>query len=69
MHTGRISLFNDISGIGFIQSDEYPGALKFSYKEIQKTGYRIVCEGQRVLFDVINGARGPVVVNIIPADA
>ena len=68
MHKGRVRFFNDIIGTGFIKTDDYPGIIKFSYKEIKKTGYRIVCENQQVLFDVYDSIRGPVAVNIIPVE-
>ncbi|HON09238.1 MAG: cold shock domain-containing protein [Fibrobacter sp.] len=66
MQNGRVRFFNDIVGCGFIESDCEPGVIRFSYREIRKTGYRIVNEGQLVKFRLVRTSRGPFAVDIIP---
>ncbi|NLG16128.1 MAG: cold shock domain-containing protein [Fibrobacter sp.] len=66
MPSGRVRFFNDIIGSGFIESECEPGVIRFSYRDISKTGYRIVNEGQRVAFKLLRTERGPVAVEIIP---
>lgn len=64
--SGMVSLFNEINGTGFITNSEVPGVIKFTYKDIKQTGYRMVYEGQKVVFDLHFSSRGPRALNIIP---
>jgi CspA family cold shock protein len=65
---GRVSIFNDIYGTGFIIPDIGSGVVKFTYKDIVTNGYRIVCEGQRVQFELRLSAHGPIAVNVTPEE-
>lgn len=68
MSRGFVSSFNEINGTGFIVNDEVPGVIKFTYKDINRQGYRMVYEGQQVIFDLHFTSRGPRALNIIPVE-
>jgi cold shock CspA family protein len=68
MFRGVVSSFNEINGTGFIVNEEVPGVIKFTYKDIKRQGYRMVYEGQQVLFDLHFSSRGPRALNIIPVE-
>lgn len=63
---GRVRLFNDIIGTGYLEPDDGSPVLKFSYKDIIKPGYQLLYEGQTVSFSIFKSDRGPVAVEIIP---
>jgi CspA family cold shock protein len=52
MHSGTVSIFNDINGKGFIVPDNGSEKISVSYRAIEKQGYKILYEGQRVAYDV-----------------
>jgi len=63
--TGTVKWFNEKKGYGFIQTDE--GSDVFvHYSAIQSAGFKTLNEGQRVVFDVEAGAKGPAAVNVRP---
>ena len=66
--TGRVRMFNEIVGSGFIDPDTGTGIIRFSYRDILKTGYRALYEGQRVVFELHHSSRGPIARNIVPDD-
>lgn len=68
MSHGFVSSFNEINGTGFIVNGEVPGVIKFTYKDIIRQGYRMVHEGQQVIFDLHFSSRGPRARNIIPVE-
>ncbi|HFE67429.1 MAG TPA: cold-shock protein [Chloroflexi bacterium] len=54
---GTVKWFNSDKGFGFIERDN--GSDVFvHYSAIEGDGYRSVEDGQRVEFDVVEGARG-----------
>jgi cold shock CspA family protein len=63
---GRVRLFNDIIGTGYLEPDDGSPVLKFSYKDIIKPGYQLLYEGQTVTFSILRSKRGPVAVEIYP---
>lgn len=61
--TGTVKWFNGEKGFGFITSEE--GTDVFAhFSQINKEGYKTLEEGQKVSFDVVNGAKGPQAENI-----
>jgi CspA family cold shock protein len=52
MHSGTVSNFNDINGKGFIISDKDSERISVSYRAIKKQGYKILHEGQKVVYDI-----------------
>jgi len=63
--SGIIKLFNDIHGNGIIEPDNGVEAMKFSYKDVIKQGFRLPNEGQRVDFEIVKTANGPRTRNIV----
>ncbi len=61
--TGTVKWFNASKGYGFI---EHPGGkdVFVHFSAIQADGYRSLQEGQRVEFDIVDGARGPQAANV-----
>jgi CspA family cold shock protein len=61
--TGTVKWFNGDKGFGFITSDE--GTDVFAhFSQINKEGFKTLEEGQKVSFDVVDGAKGPQAENI-----
>jgi cold shock protein len=49
--SGTVQSFDEIHGNGYILPDNGSERLKFTYRSIQKQGFRILSEGQRVNFE------------------
>jgi len=57
MPEGTVLFFNDISGTGRIRADG--GAIvKVSHKSLQGEGYKVLDEGQRVMFETVRCKSG-----------
>ena len=55
--SGVVKWFNDAKGFGFIQQDNGPEVF-VHFSEIEKTGFRLLEEGQRVTFIMEMGSKG-----------
>lgn len=55
---GRVKWFNQEKGYGFIECDG-GGDVFVHYSAIQEEGFKTLTEGQRVEFEIVQGARGP----------
>ncbi len=55
--TGTVKWFNDAKGFGFIQRDAGDDVF-VHHSAIQSEGFRTLSEGQRVEFEVEQGAKG-----------
>jgi len=55
---GKVKWFNQERGYGFIECDEGKDVF-VHYSAIQEEGFKTLKEGQRVEFEVVQGARGP----------
>ena len=66
MEEGTVKWFNSKKGYGFIEKED--GSDVFvHYSAIQIEGYKTLKEGQKVLFDVVEGERGPQASNVTAA--
>mgnify|MGYP001588758964 CR=1 FL=1 len=63
MSEGRVAWFNDEKGYGYIEQD---GAkdLFVHHSAIQGEDSKSLAEGDRVSFDVVQGAKGPAAENV-----
>ena len=58
MATGTVKWFNDAKGFGFIIQDGGSEDVFCHHTAIQADGFRTLAEGQRVEFEVVQGAKG-----------
>ena len=63
MAEGRVKWFNDKKGYGFIETEDQ-GDVFLHYSAIDGEGFRSVSEGEKVLFDVERGPKGPQAVKV-----
>jgi len=66
--SGIVKWFDNSKGYGFIQRDS-GGDLFVHYSAILGVGFRSLAEGQRVEFDVEEGAKGPQAQNLNIVDS
>ena len=67
MATGKDKWFNAEKGYGFITADDGTDIF-VHYSAIQTEGFKTLSEGQKVDFDIIDGARGPQAANVKVVD-
>ncbi|KDR95034.1 cold-shock DNA-binding protein family [Peptoclostridium litorale DSM 5388] len=61
---GTVKWFNADKGFGFITGED--GVDIFAhFSQIQKDGFKTLEEGERVTFDLAQGAKGPQAENIV----
>jgi len=63
MAQGMVKWFNDAKGFGFIEQDNGPDVF-VHFSAIEGQGFKSLAEGERVSFDVQNGAKGPQASNV-----
>tara|TARA_B100000965_G_C19088001_1_gene539306 strand:+ start:274 stop:471 length:198 start_codon:yes stop_codon:yes gene_type:complete len=61
--TGTVKWFNAEKGFGFITTDEGNDVFAH-FSQINKEGFKTLEEGEKVSFDVVEGAKGPQAENI-----
>ena len=61
---GTVKWFNESKGFGFIEQESGPDVFAH-FKEISSPGFKTLTEGQRVQFEVTQGAKGLQAQNIV----
>ena len=67
MAQGIVKWFNAEKGFGFITVDEGGQDVFVHYSAIDMTGYKVLEEGQAVVFEVGAGPKGPQAESVRPA--
>ncbi len=62
-YQGKVKWFNDSKGFGFIEQENGPDVF-VHYSAISQDGFKTLAEGQKVEFEITNGAKGPQAVNV-----
>jgi len=68
MATGTVKWFNETKGFGFITPDGGGEDVFAHFSAIQVQGFKVLREGQKVSFDVVQGQKGKQASNIKPLD-
>ena len=61
---GTVKWFNAKKGFGFI-SDEEGNDVFVHFSAFQMDGFKVLDEGDKVEFEVINGEKGPQAANVV----
>jgi len=56
---GNVKWFNESKGVGFITPEDGSKDVFVHFSAIQGNGFKTLTEGQRVEFEITNGAKGP----------
>ena len=63
--TGTVKWFNDAKGYGFITPENGTKDCFVHHTAIKADGFRSLAEGERVEFDIVDGAKGPAAENVV----
>jgi len=64
MINGTVKWFNDAKGFGFIAPQDGTKDVFVHHSTISGTGFKSLSEGQKVTFDIEQGAKGPAATNV-----
>jgi CspA family cold shock protein len=65
---GKVKWFDPAKGYGFIKSDATDQDVFVHYSVIRGDGFRSLHDGESVLFQLVNGAKGPKAENVEKLD-
>lgn len=61
---GKVKWFNAEKGYGFIERED-GGDVFVHFSAIQGDGFKTLTEGQKVEFEIVQGAKGPQAANVV----
>ncbi len=64
MATGTVKWFNESKGFGFIAQDSGGDDVFVHFSAIEGSGFKTLAEGQKVTFEIEQGAKGPQASNV-----
>lgn len=64
MEHGTVKWFNAEKGYGFIERQNDRGDVFVHFSAIRGDGFRTLDEGQAVMFEVVQGQKGPQAANV-----
>ncbi|MEX5986593.1 transcription antiterminator/RNA stability regulator CspE [Providencia hangzhouensis] len=63
---GNVKWFNEFKGFGFITPEDGSKDVFVHFSAIMGDGFKTLAEGQKVEFEITEGAKGPSAANVIP---
>lgn len=63
MKTGKVKWFDSTKGFGFITGDDGKDVF-VHFSAIMSDGFKTLEEGQKVSYEIVDGARGPQAANV-----
>ena len=67
--TGTVKWFNDAKGFGFITPENGEKDCFVHFSAISADGFKTLAEGERVEFEIVQGAKGPAAQNVVKLGA
>lgn len=67
--TGTVKWFNDAKGFGFITPEDGQKDCFVHFSAISADGFKTLAEGERVEFEIVQGAKGPAAQNVVKLGA
>jgi CspA family cold shock protein len=61
---GKVKWFSAEKGYGFLERED-GGDVFVHFSAIQTDGFKTLAEGEKVEFDIVDGARGPQAANVV----
>lgn len=63
--TGSVKWFNESKGFGFITPADGSKDVFVHFSAILNDGFKTLAEGQKVEFEIVDGAKGPSAANVV----